>query len=114
MAYAYNLLRCGAVRRGWEFTITFDDYKKLWEAHPGEWEQKKENILRSNNVQGRTNRLTWEVDRVDDAKGYVKGNIQVMRKCMNVAKGNRARKWVFQGDGARRMAKVEDGYSCPF
>lgn len=112
MNYAYNLLRCGAKRRGITFTITLEDYRELWAAHPDRWEAKVKNMLRANCLQGRSNSKTWEVDRIRPDLGYEKGNLQLLPKCSNVAKSNKER-WQFLG-ATGKVEKKDDGYISPF
>lgn len=104
--YSYNLLKSGAGRRKIRFTLTFQQWEKFWARHPEQWGLKKANILRSNNASKRSNRWTWEVDRINTKGPYSADNIQLMQKYNNVAKSNRDRA-VYLGTGKKPLKEKE-------
>lgn len=71
--YAYFTLRNNAKRRGKEFNITFEYFKKFCKKH--EYIQKK----------GIT-KTGLHIDRIKEDKGYIKGNLQVLTNSENVKK----------------------------
>lgn len=110
--YSYNLLRCGAKKRGIAFSLTFEEYVELWDRHPSQWQDKLANLWASNSVQGRSDRDTWEIDRIDNSRGYEASNVQILKKHMNASKGARG-EWIFGGDGTKNKPK-DNSYICPF
>ena len=65
---------------GWEFSITHEDFK-IPEMCP---------IMQIPLFfsKGRQSTNTPTLDRIDNTKGYIKGNVQVISQRANVAKGN--------------------------
>jgi len=76
MRYHFNLLRCGARRRGIEFTLTFERYEQL----------AKESDLQNNRGHAAS---SLSVDRIDPNKGYTDDNIRICTISENSAKCNR-------------------------
>lgn len=89
--YAYQKLRGNAKRRGKEFTITLEDFKKFC--------YETEYIMRK----GRT-KISYSIDRIDDNKGYVPGNLQPLTVSEN-SKKERRRKYL-DYDAITGIAKV--------
>lgn len=74
----YEHIKLSAKRRGIEFSITLEYFKK-WCKDSGFIEKKRS-----------ANRKTWSVDRIDNDKGYIEGNLQVLRVGENASKGTRS------------------------
>lgn len=70
---AYQSLKNNAKRRGKEFDLTFEEFLKF--VHKTEYMLGK----------GRS-KTSLHIDRIDEEKGYVKGNIQVLTNTENVRK----------------------------
>lgn len=77
--YHYNALRGNARRRGKNFDLTFDEFKALWLEHPEKWAVKKRPGVE----------CPWQMDRIDNTKGYTAGNIQIIEKRKNILKYHR-------------------------
>lgn len=76
MRYAYDVLKMNAKRRGKDFTISFDYFKRF--------------AILTNYVAGKgRNKLSFSVDRVDNRKGYVPGNLQMLTVSDNSRKAHR-------------------------
>jgi hypothetical protein len=73
LMYSYMSLRDNAKRRGKEFTITFEYFKRF--------------AIRTDyiNKKGITAQA-YHVDRIDETKGYVPGNLQALPNIDNVQK----------------------------
>lgn len=71
--YAFYVLKNNAKRRGKEFTITFDYFKRFAKKH--EYMSKK----------GRT-KTGLHIDRKKEHLGYIPGNLQVLENTDNVKK----------------------------
>lgn len=67
--YAFIKLRYRAKERGHEFTITIFDYACLWFGHYGSEKGKSSESL--------------SLDRIDNSKGYVCGNLRVTTLAFN-------------------------------
>lgn len=73
MKQVYYDLRTNAKRRGKEFAITFEEFSEF--------------AIEVNLLAGRgRERMSWTVDRKDDTKGYVKGNLQKLTNVDNLRK----------------------------
>lgn len=85
MAYAYNFHKQNARSRGIPWSLSRDEFREFWEAHPDAWEQKRDRLLSSDTSKARmTNKDTLEMDRKDASKGYEADNIQIATKRVNV------------------------------
>lgn len=71
--YAYQELRARAKKRGKEFTITLEDFKEFCAST--EYMVKKGIYKES-----------LHIDRIDETKGYVKGNLQAIPNADNIKK----------------------------
>ncbi|MDX1628418.1 MAG: hypothetical protein R3345_06945 [Fulvivirga sp.] len=69
---AYQALRDNAKRRGKEFQLTLDEFKRF--AKKAEYEKR-----------GKT-RESYHIDRIDESKGYTLDNIQLIPNYINVKK----------------------------
>lgn len=71
--YAYNTLKTNAKRRGKEFTITFEYFQQF--------------CYETNYIAGKgRSKISYSVDRIDESKGYVPGNLQVLSLSENIKK----------------------------
>lgn len=77
-ARKYLALEASATHRGLEFTLTFSQYKKLYETRKCFYTKKK--ISHKDH--------TFSLDRVDSSKGYTKGNVVACDKRLNELKSN--------------------------
>lgn len=73
---AYNNLKSSATRRGLEFTITLDYFRRFC---------YKYKFVKN---MGRTAH-SYSVDRIDNTKGYIPGNIQALTIAQNSSKGTK-------------------------
>jgi len=73
---AYVNKKSDAKRRGIEFTITLDYFRKFCYRY-----KFIKNMGRSAN--------SYSIDRIDNNKGYIPGNIQVLTVAQNASKGTR-------------------------
>jgi hypothetical protein len=71
--YAFYVLKNNAKRRGVVFGLTFEDFKKF---------AIKTNYMKKKG----TGSESLHIDRIDEKKGYFKGNIQVLSNSDNVKK----------------------------
>lgn len=69
----YQTLRANAKRRGKPFKLTFEEFKAF--AVEVGYMQKKG-----------IEKKSYHIDRIDETKGYVPGNLQVLTNCENVKK----------------------------
>ena len=76
---AYRSLKDRAIKRKLEFDISFDYFCGLADGF-GYFDRNCENVGD-----------VATIDRVDASKGYVKGNLQVIKLSENVVKGNKER-----------------------
>ena len=67
-----------AKRNGWEFELSFTEFKKLMNKKKCEYSG-----LVLTETDG-TNKRT--IDRIDNSKGYIKGNVRVVAECVNLYK----------------------------
>ena len=75
IGYAYSLLRSNAKRRGKEFAITLEQFKKFCED--------------TGYLAGKGKSSTsMSIDRIDSSKGYSIDNIQILPLSENSRKGN--------------------------
>ena len=74
-AYFFNALRNNARRRGKEFTISLEYFRGFSDA------------TKYLEYKGR-NGFNLSIDRIDNSKGYVRGNIQVMTVSENSVKSD--------------------------
>lgn len=73
MKAAFQTLRHNATRRGKVFTITFNDFKEF--------------CYETNYMAGKgRKKKSFTIDRIDNAKGYVPGNLQKLTKSENSKK----------------------------
>jgi len=98
--YVYRALKSNAKVRGKEFTITFE-YFEQWCKETGYLEKR-------GNKPG-----YFTVDRKDDTKGYVPGNIQIMEHVQNTKK-MRIDRWLFDkyGSGGMTVTRAENYDEC--
>lgn len=82
LKYFFNLARCHAVRRGFEFTLPFPEYERL--AIAANW------VLEN---RGR-DAMCLSLDRIDSSKGYVSGNVRVCTISENASKGDSDVSWI--------------------
>lgn len=73
LRYAYNNLKQNAKRRGKEFDLTFDQFRK--------WAIRTDYIV----AKGRSSE-SYTIDRIDNTKGYTVDNIQILSNADNVRK----------------------------
>lgn len=73
LMYKFNAIRLNARRRGKEFTITFDYFERL--AIESGYDK----------LSGRKSE-SLTLDRIDESKGYVPGNVQVITNRANIRK----------------------------
>lgn len=74
MKAAYQLLRSNAKKRGKEFTITFEDFQQF--------------CFETNYIAGKgKTKTSYSIDRIDNDKGYVPGNLRMMTLSDNARKG---------------------------
>jgi hypothetical protein len=74
--YAYDVLKMNAKRRGKHFGITFKEFQKF--------------ARRSDYLAGKGRRKeSYTIDRIDNSKGYVIGNLQILTLSQNSKKANR-------------------------
>lgn len=78
----WNKIEWHAKSRGLEFSITAEYVQELWEK------ENKKCALSGTPVdwQGINTDITASIDRIDSSKGYVKGNVQVVHKHINMMK----------------------------
>lgn len=93
--YCYQTLKDNAKRRGKEFSITFEDFKKF---------AVKNKLLMG---KGRT-KDSYTIDRKDNDKGYSYDNIQVLSLSMNSSKGARQLVYDYKS-GWATYTKPQDG-----
>lgn len=95
---AYTALRDHAVARKLEFSISFDYFTGLCDAH------------RYFEMTPETKGETLTIDRIDITKGYVVGNLAVVSHSENVIRGNRDRflPAYVQAILARKRAKAQE------
>lgn len=60
-----------AKRKGWEHTLTVDDFRVLWE-------RDKAHLLKAPSI-----------DRIDPTKGYIPGNCRFIERSLNSSLGNK-------------------------
>jgi len=70
--YYFNLHKQKAKQRKIPWELTIDQFREIW-INSGKWEAK---------LAGGD----WQMDRKDVNKGYVKGNIQIIKKQLNIEK----------------------------
>lgn len=76
MKAAFQTLRQNARRRGIAFTITFEYFEKF--------------CYKTNYIAGKgRSKLSYSIDRDKNHLGYIPGNIVIMHKGLNSAKGDR-------------------------
>jgi hypothetical protein len=85
LRYHFYQSRTGAKKRGITFDLTLSDYKILYEQQQGlcALSDMKMSLMPG---QGYVNRLKLSTDRIDNNKGYIKGNIQFITWQANQAK----------------------------
>ena len=73
MRYAYCTLKANAKRRGKEFSLTFDQFKKF--------------AIETNYLRGKGKQSTsYSIDRIDNERGYTIDNIMIMSLADNSRK----------------------------
>ena len=73
MRYAYCTLKANAKRRGKEFSLTFDQFKKF--------------AIETNYLRGKGKQSTsYSIDRIDNERGYTVDNIRIMTLADNSRK----------------------------
>ena len=80
----YNKFETGALTRGLAWEITIDDVADLWEQQ--EQRCALTDLLLEMPIDGRLADITCSIDRIDSDKGYVRGNIQLVCKDINMSK----------------------------
>jgi hypothetical protein len=76
LKYTYNNLKSNSTRRGVEFTLTIEDFKKI--------------CYETNYIQGKgKSKLSYSIDRIDNSKGYVLENIRILTLSENSRKGSK-------------------------
>lgn len=89
MKYAYMTLKHNAKRRGKEFTISFEYFKKF--AIKVDYIDKKG-----------INRDSYHIDRIKEDLGYIPGNLQLLKNVDNIKKYHRS-----HHDGEKMVYKAE-------
>jgi hypothetical protein len=77
-----------AVRDDKEFSITHKDLMDLWEKQGGLCYYSKQPMELSTGTHKNPNHNRVSVDRYDNTKGYVKGNLRLCKWIANQAKGS--------------------------
>lgn len=93
--------------RGIPWELPFEEWKRIW-VESSHWEDKLKQASNDN--------ITWTLDREDVNKGYVSGNVQVMKKWRNVHKWIQEDRFNIEVAWRKRWAKnngkpIDD---CPF
>ncbi len=96
LKYFFNLARCHAVRRGFEFTLPFPEYARL--AIAANW------VLEN---RGR-DAMCLSLDRIDSSKGYVSGNVRVCTISENASKGDSDTSWIRKYGGYFSERHLDD------
>lgn len=73
-------------RKKYEVSITLSDLKELWEKQNGKCALTKINLKPFCYNDSVDIRFSPSLDRIDSSKGYIKGNIQWVCGCINLAK----------------------------
>ena len=76
-----------SVKKNWEFNLTLDYLKQLWDECDGMCEVLKIKMIPVNGKGGKL----WEcpsLDRIDSTKGYIKGNVKIISYRANTLKSN--------------------------
>lgn len=95
----FRRIRKSAANKDYVFDLTIDDLDDIWEEQEGRCALSGVPLyMRFNTVKsvfgdpdpkGKWNGLlTASIDRIDSRKGYIKGNVQWVALCMNLAKKN--------------------------
>ena len=93
MKAAYASLKSSAKERGIEFAISLEYFSAF--------------AIRTKLLTGRgRSRDAWHVDRIDNSKGYVEGNLQVLTASENVSKENQRRKTCKAVDQRNQMLEA--------
>lgn len=71
--YTYNVLKSNAHRRGKEFTLTIEEFRKFCD---------KTKYLEKKGIEANS----FTIDRIDNSKGYSYSNIQVISNAENARK----------------------------
>lgn len=74
LSYAYQLLKCNAKRRRKPFTLTMEEFKEFCE-------ETNYLVLSGRSKNG------LSIDRIDNTRGYEKGNIRAITLSENAQKG---------------------------
>lgn len=93
MKAAYQTLRYNATRRGIAFTITYEYFQRF--------------CYKTNYIAGKgRSSMSYSIDRDKNHLGYIPGNIKIMYKGLNSAKGDKpiTKKLVY--DWHTKYAKV--------
>jgi hypothetical protein len=92
-----------AKRKGIPFTITRDDIRQVWTETCPVFGYS----LRRHEGRG-AHRESYSLDRIDNAKGYVPGNIQILSQRANAMKGDgtpedllRFADWIYETYGGQ-------------
>jgi len=109
---SYQNLKSNAKRRGIEFTISFEYFKKF--------------AIETEYIFGKgRSRNSYTIDRIDPTKGYIEGNIQVLENHENVKKSHAYRRslkytkhegvpYKFWFDPIKKPAPSTSDDGCPF
>lgn len=106
---SYQNLRSNAKRRGKEFDLTFEQFKKF--------------AIETEYIVGKgRSRTSYHIDRKDPEKGYTIDNIRVLENHENVRRHRRYLKFMTDERGVPCNFRVEDGIkisqepddNCPF
>lgn len=73
--YHYNNLRNRARQRDKPFNLAFEQFKLLWLCEEDKWNEK---VAKSE--------CQWQMDRIDENRGYEFDNLQLITKTKNITK----------------------------
>ena len=90
--FRYSMKKSVARRKGIEFDLTLDEYKRLYEKQAGR-DGYTGQQMSFDFGKGRS-RKTASLDRIDNKKGYTPGNVVFCRLSTNGKKGNRPLSWL--------------------
>lgn len=93
----YNKWKRSAVRRGYEFSVSMEYLNSVYEAQEGKCAYTG---LQSNKISD------LSIDRIDNSKGYVEGNIQFITNPMNTLKGTHGIEYMI--NMAKNIIKLHD------
>ena len=97
----FNSFKIGAGRRDKEFSITIEDVRNQWEKQKGKCAYTGEDLTFG--VRAWRQERTASLDRIDNSKGYVLGNIEFCHKHINLMKHS------FEKEHFIKMCKLVGG-----